>query len=417
MLEESWQNYEAAAAVAENGQQAQARGEQKQRKNIAAKRSPQSEQASIQHQLSLGTRLIGAGQKIRNFSVEFGPSRKDILNFTNQLSVMVRAGISLQDSLESIAEQQEKQKFKVIITDLKNQIEAGQSFSQALAEHPQVFSNLYINMVAAAEISGSLSSMLQKLAEYLDGEAETRSQVRGAMVYPIIIAVMAVFVTIFLLCFVLPRFTAIFAGKEHLLPASTKILMASSGFLRGYWFLIIPAVGGLFGGFLYFIGTNVGRLWWDKTKLVLPLIKTLCRSLYITRSLHTMGVLMRAGVPILNTISVTAQISGNVLYKDMWLGVYADVRQGKKIASSLNRYNLMPSNVVQMIRSGEDSGTMSDVLRDVSDYYARELKTVIKMVTSMIEPIMIVVMGVLVGFIAMSIILPIFKMSSLVMGR
>jgi len=404
MSEESWRNYEGAAAVAENRQQAQTQAGQKQRKKIAAKRSPASEQASIL-------------QKIRNFSVEFGPSRKDILNFTNQLAVMVRAGISLQDSLESIAKQEEKKKFKVIITDLKNQIEAGQSFSQALAEHPQVFSNLYINMVAAAEISGSLSGMLQKLAEYLDGEAETRSQVRGAMVYPIIIAVMAVAVTIFLLCFVLPRFTAIFAGKEHLLPGATKILMASSAFLRSYWFFIIPAVGGMFGGFLYFISTNVGRLWWDKTKLVLPLIKTLCRSLYITRSLHTMGVLMRAGVPILDTISVTAQISGNVLYKDMWLGVYADVRQGKKIASSLNRYNLMPSNVVQMIRSGEDSGTMSDVLRDVSDYYARELKTVIKMVTSMIEPIMIVVMGVLVGFIAMSIILPIFKMSSLVMGK
>jgi len=405
MLEESWQNYEGAAAVAENEQQAQAQGEQKQRERIAAKRSPESEQE--------GSTL----RKIRNFRVEFGPSRKDILNFTSQLSVMVRAGISLQDSLESIAEQQEKQKFKVIITDLKNQIEAGQSFSQALAEHPQVFSNLYINMVAAAEISGSLSSMLQRLAEYLDGEAETRSQVRGAMVYPIIIAVMAVFVTIFLLCFVLPRFTAVFAGKEHLLPAPTKILMASSAFLRGYWFVIIPAVGGLVGGFLHFIRTNVGRLWWDKTKLVLPLIKTLCRSLYITRSLHTMGVLMRAGVPILDTISVTAQISGNVLYKDMWIGVYADVRQGKKIASSLAQYNLMPSNVVQMVRSGEDSGTMSDVLRDVSDYYARELKTVIKTVTSMIEPIMIVVMGVLVGFIAMSIILPIFKMSSLVVGK
>jgi len=149
----------------------------------------------------------------------------------------------------------------------------------------------------------------------------------------------------------------------------------------------------------------------------LPLIKTLCRSLYITRSLHTMGVLTRAGVPILDTISVTAQISGNVLYKDMWLGVYGEVRQGKKIASSLSRYSLMPNNVVQMIRSGEESGTMADVLRDVSDYYARELKAVIKTVTSMIEPIMIVLMGVLVGFIAMSIILPIFKMSSLVMNK
>ena len=130
-----------------------------------------------------------------------------------------------------------------------------------------------------------------------------------------------------------------------------------------------------------------------------------------------MGVLIRSGVPILSTISITAQIAGNVLYKKMWLGVHQEVRQGKKIASSLGQYNLMPGNVVQMIRSGEESGTMGDVLRDVSNYYARELKTVIKTVTSMIEPIMICVMGVLVGFIAMSIILPIFRMSSLVMGK
>jgi type IV pilus assembly protein PilC len=356
-------------------------------------------------------------KRIQSFRIEFGPSNKDILNFTNQLAIMVRAGISIQDSLELIAAQLENRRFVAIIADLKDRIEAGRSFSQALAEHPQVFSNLYINMVAAAEASGSLSSMLQKLAEYLDQEAETRSQIKGTMVYPIIIAVMAVLVTIFLLCFVLPRFAAIFAGKEHLLPRPTKILMASSTFLRSYWFFILLGVGGMFTGFWYFIGTNTGRLWWDKTKLVLPLVKTLCRSLYITRSLHTMGVLTRAGVPILNTISITSQISGNVLYRDMWLGVYQQVRQGKKIAPSLLRYKLMPSNVVQMIRTGEDSGTLSEVLKDVSDYYARELKTVIKTTVSMIEPIMIVLMGILVGFIAMSIILPIFKMSSAVMGR
>ena len=330
---------------------------------------------------------------------------------------MVRAGISLQDSLESIAERNDKQKFKLVIMDLKNRIEAGQSFSQALAEHTNVFSNLYINMVAAAEVSGSLSGMLEKLAEYLDSEAETRSQIKGAMVYPIIIAVMAVSVTVFLLCFVLPRFTAIFRGKEHLLPTPTKVLMASSVFLRGYWFFILPAISALFFAFWYFVNTKDGRRWWDKTKLRLPLIKTLCQNLYITRSLHTMSVLVRAGVPILNTISITAQIAGNVLFKNMWLGVHEEVRQGKKIASSLSQYNLMPGSVVEMIRSGEDSGTMSDVLRDVSSYHARELKTVIKTVTSMIEPIMIVLMGILVGFIAMSIILPIFKMSSVVTGK
>ncbi len=355
--------------------------------------------------------------KLRGFRVEFGPSRKDILHFTRQLAVMVRAGISLQDALEGIGDQQDNLKFKAVIRDLKTRIEEGNSFSQALAEHPHVFNNLYINMVAAAEASGSLSDMLQKLAEYLDEEAETRSQVKSAMVYPVIIAVMAVSVTVFLLCFVLPRFTAIFRGKEHLLPAPTTILMATSAFLRHWWYVIIPAIGAALWGFYFFINTPVGRLWWDKTKLVLPLIRTLCRSLYITRGLHTMGVLTRAGVPILNTISITAHISGNVLYRDMWLNVHEEVRQGKKIASALSHCSLMPNSVVQMIRSGEDSGNMAEVLKDISAFYARELKSVIKAVTSMIEPLMIVVMGCLVGFIAMSIILPIFKMSSLVSGK
>ncbi len=360
------------------------------------------------------SRQQGLTQKIKNFKVEFGPGKKEILNFTNQLAVMLKAGISLQEALESIAGQIEKRKFKIIVIDLKERIEQGQSFSQALSEHSDVFSNLYINMVAAAEVSGSISSMLKQLAGYLDQEADTRSQVIGAMIYPAIIAFMAVVVVTFLLVFVLPRFLLVFAGQEHLLPAPTKIIMAFSGFLCGYWFVILPVIGGALWTFYYFIGTKTGRSWWDGTKLRLPLLKTLCRSLYITRSLHTMGVLTNAGVPILDTILITAQISGNVLFERMWRGVHEEVRQGKKIASSLSTFGLMPSSVVQMLRSGEESGTFSEVLKDVSDFYARELKTVIKMVTAMIEPIMIVLMGILVGFIAMSIILPIFKMSSAV---
>ncbi len=379
--------------------------------------------ASDERQTSMGGDAITGGhtsgtvlEKMRGFKVEFGPSRKDILHFTSQLAVMIRAGISLQDALDSIAEQSDNDKFRRVLRDLKLRIEEGNSFSQALAEHPSIFSNLYVNMVAAAEASGSLSDMLQKLAEYLDQEAETRSQVKSAMVYPIIIAVMAVSVTAFLLCFVLPRFTRIFAGKEHLLPMPTTVLMLTSAFLRNWWYAILPCIGAAFWAFHYFINTTTGRLWWDKTKLVLPLIRTLCRNLYITRSLHTMGVLTQAGVPILNTLSITAHISGNVLFKRMWLGIHEEVRQGKKIASSLTQYKLMPGSVVQMIRSGEDSGNMAEVLRDIANFYSRELKAVIKAVTSMIEPIMIVVMGLLVGFIAMSIILPIFKMSSLVSG-
>lgn len=379
--------------------------------------APQQDNQRSGHVASAIASTSSGTAKKGGFRVDFGPSRKDILNFTNQLSVMIRAGISLQDSLESIGSQIQKVKFRLVVLDLKARIEGGQSFSQALSEHPDVFSNLYINMIAAAEISGSMSAMLQQLVEYLDQEADTRNQVISAMVYPIIIAVMAVTCVTFLLTFVLPRFLTVFAGKEHLLPAPTKIIMAISLGMRTYWFIIFPAIAAVVMGFWFFTNkTTVGKYWWDKTKLILPLVKNLCRSLYITRSLHTMGVLINAGVPILDTISITSHITGNSLFENMWKGVFEQVRQGKKIAPSVDLYGLMPSNVVQMVQSGEDSGTLGDVLRDVSEFYARELKTVIKTVTSMIEPIMIVLMGVLVGFIAMSIILPIFKMSSVVGG-
>ena len=353
-------------------------------------------------------------EKLQNIRFDFGPSSGDILNFTNQLAVMVRAGISLQESLESIAEQQKNPRFHATILDMKERIESGQSFSQALGNYKDVFGELYVNMIAAAEMSGSLSAMLSKLAEYLDQEADTKSQIKGAMVYPIILAVMAFSVMIFLLCFVLPKFLGVFAGKEHLLPMSTKMLMNGSTFVRTYWYILFPSMAGGVWGFLYFTHTPYGKRWWDQTKLRLPLIKKLCRNLYITRSLHTMGVLTKAGVPILDTLMITSKVSGNTLYKEMWMNVYENVREGNKIASSLLNYNLMPGDVIQMIRSGEDSGTMSEVLKDVAEFYARELRTVIKMVTSMIEPIMIVIMGVLVGFIAMSIMLPIFKMSNVV---
>jgi type IV pilus assembly protein PilC len=355
--------------------------------------------------------------RLRNFSVDFGPSRKDVLNFSNQLAVMIKAGIGIHDALEAISEQMDNPRFKKIILAIKNDVESGQSLSTALSKYPDVFSNLYVNMMAAAEISGSLASMLEQLAHYLDQEAETRSQVRGAMVYPCIILFMAITVTIFLLTFVLPRFTAIFAGKEQYLPTPTKMIMAISGFLRGEWYFIVPALGVVIWGFLYFIHTQLGRYWWDKTKLVLPIIRKLCRSLYITRSMHTMGVLTGAGVPILDTLSITSEISGNALYRQMWVEVHDSVRQGQKIASSLAASPLLPSSVVQMIRSGEDSGKLAEVLRDISEFYARELKATIKTVTAMIEPIMIMLMGIVVGFIAMSIILPIFKMSSLVLGK
>jgi len=239
-------------------------------------------------------------------------------------------------------------------------------------------------------------------------------RVKGALVYPTIMLLFAMTTTIFLLVFVLPRFMVIFEGKEAALPAPTKFLLALSKFMTNYWYVLIFTIGAGVWGFVLMLKTDWGRTWWDKVKLTVPLFKKMFRALYISRSLHTMGQLVNAGVPILDTISITADISGNILYKRMWRAVYSAVKQGKKISQPLQKSPLLPKSVVQMIGAGEESGKLGEVLDEVSEFYGRELKGVIKSVTAMIEPLMIVVMGGMVGFIAMSIILPIFKLSQLV---
>ncbi len=355
-------------------------------------------------------------QKILEFKVEFGPSQKDVLNFTSQLAVMIKAGISIRPALDGIAEQVENPKFREMLQQVKLDVEAGKSFSESLARHPKAFSPLYVNMVKASELSGSFGAMLERIAAYMEQQIETRSQVRSAMVYPIIIAVMAVVTTVFLLTFVLPRFVAVFEGKEDALPVPTKIILFMSFCFRQYWYLIIAGCGGLTWLLAWAVNTAPGRLWWDKAKLHIPIMKKLCRSLYISRSMHTMGELVNAGVPMLDTIHITANISGNMMFKRMWHQVYVSVKQGKKISTPLNQSDLLPPSVIQMISSGEESGKLAEVMGDISEYYQKELKNVIRAVTSMIEPLMIVLMGGVVGFIAMSIILPIFKMSSMVKG-
>jgi type IV pilus assembly protein PilC len=349
-----------------------------------------------------------------NLDISFGPSQKDIQNFTSQLAVMIRAGISIRAAIEGIADQAENPKFKKMLVQMKKDVESGKQFSDALMRYPKVFSPLYINMVKASELSGGFSKMLDKIATYLMQQIETTSMVRGAMIYPGIIGTLAMGTTIFLLTFVLPRFMIIFKGKENALPAPTKLLLALSDFMTNYWYVCLGALVAGIWGFVLMLRTDWGRLWFDKMKLTVPIFKKLFRALYISRGLHTMGQLINAGVPMLDTIQITAEISGNTLYRRMWRAVYGAVKQGKKISAPLNKSPLLPRSVVQMIGAGEESGKLGEVLDEVSEFYSRELKAVIKTCTAMIEPLMIVLMGSVVGFIAMSIILPIFKLSQLV---
>ncbi len=342
------------------------------------------------------------------------PSAKHIYDFTMQLSVMIRAGISLRAALEGIAEQTTHPGFKKIITGLKSDVESGRQFSDALAKHPKMFSPLYINMVRASEVSGSFGRMLERIAVNLAQQIETRKMVVGAAIYPGIIGSLAVTVTVFLMTFVLPKFAGVFKGKEHALPPQTKFLLATSDFMVHNWMVLIAGFTVAGVGLFFFLKTEVGGYWLDRAKLGLPVVKNLFRSLYISRSLNTMGELINAGVPMLDTIAITGDISGNRLYKKLWLTVFGAVKEGKKIAHPLGQTKLLPRAVVQMIGAGEESGKLGEVMMEISDYYASQLRAAVKAVTGMIEPIMIIVMGSIVGFIAMAIILPIFKMSQIV---
>lgn len=361
---------------------------------------------------AMSTASLAEKLKLLNYSS--GPSAKDVLNFTTQLAVMVRAGISLRAALEGIADQQQNPKFKDILLTIKQDVESGKPFSEALAKHPKQFGPLYVNMVRASEMSGSFSQMLERIATYLAHQIETRSMVIGAMIYPAVIGVLAVGVTIFLLTFVLPKFAAVFQGKEAAMPWPTIFLMNLSAFMVVWWWAVLGALVLVLIGLFFFTRTEPGGWWFDATKLRFPIFQRMFRALYISRSLHTMGELVNAGVPMLDTLAITGEISGNRLFRRMWRNVYASVKQGKKIAHPLWRTPLLPKAVVQMISAGEESGKLGEVLDEVSTFYSKQLRETIKTVTSLIEPLMIIVMGSVVGFIAMAIILPIFKLSTLV---
>jgi len=354
------------------------------------------------------------GEKLKALNYTSGPSQKDILDFTTQLAVMIRAGISIRAAIEGISDQVENPKMKDMLLQIKRDVEGGKSFSEALTRHPKHFNALYVNMVRASEMSGSFSRMLDRIAAYMAQQIETKAMVRGAMIYPGVIATMAIGTTVFLLTFVLPKFAMVFKGKEAVLPWPTKFLMGLSAFMVEYWYMLLLGAAVILAALVLFLRTEVGRLWWHKTQLTVPLLSRMFSALYITRSLHTMGELINAGVPMLDTLAITGDISGNALFKRMWRGVYAAVKQGKKISHVLFRTPLLPKSVVQMVSAGEESGKLGEVLDEISRYYAKQLRETIKTVTGLIEPIMIVFMGSIVGFIAMAIILPIFKMSSLV---
>jgi len=338
-------------------------------------------------------------------------TKKELVYITSQLAILVQTGITLSSALNGLLEQERNPTLVRVLRDLKSAVESGEDFSTALKRHPKLFDRTYVSLVKASEATGTLGDMLDRIATYLRKEVEARGKVRSALAYPTIMAVVAMGVTIFLLTFVLPKFEPLFSRRGIKLPKLTIFLMGASNALTQYWILWAIAAVALVVGFFFGKRTEPGRKVWDWVKLHLPVVGTMQRKVVISRSVRTLGTLVHSGVSMLDAVQLTADVAGNYYYERIWLRVLNDVTSGKQIYESLSGDPLVPPMLVQMISSGEETGQLDTVLIRVSDYFDQEVEAALKTATSLIEPILITIMGVIVGAIGLGLMLPIFQLS------
>jgi len=340
--------------------------------------------------------------------------REQIIFFANQLAVMVDTGVPLSDALESMLEQTSSDAFRYVLRDLSDQVKSGQDFSTALARHPKLFSNLFVAMIRASEASGTMGKMLQRVAEYLDQQRRIRRQVKGAAAYPLAMLCFCIVVVTCMLVFVLPRFEKIYAGKSAVLPLPTRMLLALSGAIVGYWPLIL---GGLalvaVGSYLYFRRPE-GKILLDRFRVYAPVLGKMYRKACLARSVRTLATMISSGVGMLEAMDIAAAVSGNTLYARIWTDLGARLEQGASLSEEMSRYPLIPRSVGHMVAAGERTGRLALVLERVAQFCEDELSVSIKTVTGFIEPIMIVVMGIIVGGIALALLLPVFSLSKVV---
>ncbi len=338
-------------------------------------------------------------------------SKIEIVYLTSQLAIMTDTGITLSVAIEGIAEQAENPSLRTVLLDIKGAVESGEDFSAALAKHPKHFDQTYISLIRASEQTGALAEMLDRIATYLRKETEMRSKVRAAMAYPTVMLVLATGVTIFLLTYVLPKFTPIFERKGITLPTPTVIIIGVSHLILDYWAAWLALVVTISATYLLGRRTATGRKTLDWCKLNMPLVGTLFRKIAISRSIRTLGAMVASGVSMLDSIQLSADVAGNIYYQESWLRVLDAVTRGERIATSLLDDPLFPRTLVQMISAGEETGQLDKVLYKVSNYYDSEVETSLKTATSLIEPLMITAMGVIVGGIGLGLMLPIFSLS------
>jgi type IV pilus assembly protein PilC len=349
-------------------------------------------------------------KKAKNYRLPLG----ELALFTQQLSSLITAGLPLVQSLDALQEQTGDLVFRIIIRDVRNDIAGGNSFSSATRKFPKAFNTLFVSMVEAGEASGALAEILTKVAGYFESSVKLSKKVKSAMTYPIAVIGLAVVLVTVLLIFVIPVFAAMFADFGAKLPAPTQMLIDVSGFLRSFWWLVGLVVYGTWIGTRKYVETPAGRAHRDHLVVRAPIFGPLIRKIAVSRFCRTYATLIKAGVPILRTLEIVAAASGKVQIENTCSEIAKHVSQGGQVSEVLSADTFFPPVVMHMVKAGESTGNVDGMMSKIADFYDTEIDATTAALTSLIEPILIVFLGVVVGGIVMAMFLPIFNMGSVI---
>lgn len=382
------------------------------RKGVMEADSPTAVEARLKQQ-QLSPIKVKKKPKEINITIGSGVNAKELVIFTRQFATMIDAGLPLVQCLEILGNQQENKIFQGILRDVKNHVEGGSTFSEALRRHPKVFDSLYVNLVQAGEVGGILDTILNRLAIYIEKNVKLARQVKGAMAYPIGVLVVAAGVMAVLLTFVIPAFESMFkdfGGKGQLPKITQVVISASDGFISYLPFTIVGLI--LFSvGFSYMYKTPAGKKGVHKVLLALPVLGPVLRKIAVARFTRTLGTLLQSGVPILEALDIVAKAAGNVVITEGILYARQKISEGKNMAEPLTEAKVFPSMVVQMIAVGEQTGALDQMLNKIADFYEEEVDVAVGALTSLLEPIMMVVIGSMVGVVLMAMYMPIFDLA------
>ncbi len=339
---------------------------------------------------------------------------KDILTFTQALGGLLEAGVPVDRALSILTELTEKEAMKKVLREVLSDLEAGQSLSQAISKH-RVFPKLYANMIRAGETGGVLNTVIMRLASFLETTSTFRDEVISALIYPALLTVVGGSAITTLLIYVVPRFSTIFSEMGQTIPTATKILLSMSKAISDYWWLALMGIVLTMFGIRFYTGTREGRLFIDGLKLKIPLVKGLYQRIMVARFCRTLGTLIQSGVPILQAITISREIVGNEIIAERLRTVEEGIRKGRGVSGPMKESNALPALVAHMVAVGEEAGKLEDTLFLIADRYESESRNSLKRVISLLEPAMILFMGIVVGFIVVSMLLAIFSINEIPM--